>query len=171
MLCPHWSACFVHTWCSILWLQKTFWSSTSPTSIVKTHGPGLDHALYVSWPSWLHNYLANRRQSVVVNGTTSESSHAISGVPQGSVLGPLVFLIYIDDITNGPFSPGTHMVLYAEDILLHRIISSNSDYSYLQSGANIVQDWVNYNHMFLNPSKWNSCWSHTSITGWTTLPL
>ena len=52
-----------------------------------------------------------------MNGTTSESSHAISGVPQGSVLGPLVFLIYIDDITNGPFSPGTHMVLYAEDIL------------------------------------------------------
>ena len=92
---------------------------------------------------WLHNYLANRRQSVVVNGTTSESSHAISGVPQGSVLGPLVFLIY-----NGPFSPGTHMVLYAEDILLHHAISSNSDYSYLQSDANTVQEWVHVSQPF-----------------------
>ena len=46
--------------------------------------------------TWLNNYLVNRRQSVVVNGTTSESSHAISGVPQGSILGPLLLLIYID---------------------------------------------------------------------------
>ena len=68
-------------------------------------------------------------------------------------MGPLLFLIYIDDITKGPFSPGTHIVLYGDDILLYRTISTNSDYSYLQSDANTVQDWVNYNHMFLNPSK------------------
>ena len=68
-------------------------------------------------------------------------------------MAPLLFLIYIDDITNGPFSPGTGIVLYADDILLYRTISSNSDYSYLQSDANTVQDWVNCNHMFLNPSK------------------
>ena len=60
----------------------------------------------------------------MVNGTTSESLHAISGVPEGSILGPLLFLI---DITNGPFSPGTQIVLYADDILLYHTISSNSD--------------------------------------------
>ena len=64
-----------------------------------------------------------------------------------------MFLIYIDDITNGPFSHGTRIVLYEDDILLYRTISTNSDYSYVQSDANTVQDWVNYNHMFLNPSK------------------
>ena len=62
-------------------------------------------------------------------------------------------LLYIDDVTNGPFSPGTRTVLYADDILLYCTISSNSDYSYLQSDAKRVQDWVNCNHMFLNPSK------------------
>ena len=77
----------------------------------------------------------------------------MSGVPQGSILGPLLFLIYIDDVTYGPFSPGTRIVLYADDILLYRTILSNSDYSYLQSDANTVQDWVNCNHMSLNPSK------------------
>ena len=117
--------------------------ATSPTSNVKLMGP------YIM--TWLHNYLASSRQSVVVNGT-SESSHAISGVLQGSILGPLLFLIYIDDITNGPFSPGTcivlyaddillcRIVLYADDILLYRTISSILDYSYLQSDANTVQD-------------------------------
>ena len=89
----------------------------------------------------------------MVGGTKSASSYAVSGVPQGSILGPLLFLIYIDDVTYGPFSPGTRIVLYADDILLYRTILSNSDYSYLQSDANTVQDWVNCNHMSLNPSK------------------
>ena len=101
--------------------------------------------------TWLHNYLASRRQSVVVNGTTSKNSHAISGVCQGSILGPLVSHLHI---ANGPFSPGTHIVLNADDILLYHTISSNSDYLYLQSDANTVQDWVNCNHMFLNPSNY-----------------
>ena len=115
----------------------------------KLMGLGLDPYIM----TWLHNYLANRRQSVVVGGTKSASSYAVSGVPQGSILGPLLFLIYIDDVTYGPFSPGTRIVLYADDILLYRTILSNSDYSYLQSDANTVQDWVNCNHMSLNPSK------------------
>ena len=68
-------------------------------------------------------------------------------------MGPLLFLIYIDDITNGPFSPGTRIVLYADDILLYCTISTNLDYSYLQSDANTVQEWANCNHMFLNHSK------------------
>ena len=80
-------------------------------------------------------------------------AHVISGVPQGSILGPLLFLVYIDDVTNIPFSPGTRIVLYADDILMYRTISSNSDYVNLQTDANAIQDWVNFNHMSLNSSK------------------
>ena len=47
---------------------------------------------------WLHNFLSNRQQCVAVNGTTSSDAQVRSGVPLGSVLGPLLFLIHISDI-------------------------------------------------------------------------
>ena len=64
-------------------------------------------------------------QRVVVNGEKSNEILTISGVPQGSVLGPLLFLIYINSATSLPFSPGTHMTLYADDILLYKAIRKN----------------------------------------------
>ena len=47
---------------------------------------------------WLHNFLSNRQQCVAVNGTTSSEAQVRSGAPQGSVLGPLLFLVHISDI-------------------------------------------------------------------------
>ena len=82
--------------------------------------------------NWFYEYLCQRLQQVIVNGESSISSHVISGVPQDSVLGPLLFLIYINEITQIPLNNGTLLLLYADDILLYCRINNDSDYHFLQ---------------------------------------
>ena len=89
---------------------------------------------------WLVSYLTDRKQRVVVNGCTSHESVVLSGVPQSSVLGPLLFLlyIYISSIQDLKLSVGTRMMLYADDILLYKPIHSVTDYQQCQSDINTV---------------------------------
>ena len=100
--------------------------------------------------TWIHNYLAERRQAVVLNGASSQSAHVISGVPQGSILGPLLFLIYIDDITHANISEASKIVIY---ILLYRPISSKEDYVALQSDIDALSNWTTGNFMTFNTTK------------------
>ena len=83
---------------------------------------------------WIVDYLTDRTQCIGVEGATSPSKPVLSGVPQGSVLGPLLFIIYIDGLTNT--LSNSSMSLYADDLLLYRTIQSPTDYQTLQAELN-----------------------------------
>ena len=71
-------------------------------------------------------------------------------------IGPLLFLVYIDNITAIHLSSGSILNLYADDMLLYKAISSQSDYQSLQDDVDRVQEWVNVNYLTLNTSKCKS---------------
>ena len=102
---------------------------------------------------WIWSYLCNRKQHVVLNGQISASSPVSSGIPQGSVLGPLLFLVYINDLGNCSLSENCFTSLYADDLLMYKIISDPGYYTSLQSDVNSVADWINEHYLSLNPSK------------------
>ena len=77
----------------------------------------------------LLSYLFNREQFVVLYGRESPSTPVLSGVPQGSVLGPLLFLMYINDVTDVQLKDGSFINLYADDMLLYRDIGCPEDYN------------------------------------------
>ena len=82
------------------------------------HSPLLDSfsSLHLP-PILLHWFLFNHSQQVVVNGVISDSTVVTSGVPQGSILGPLLFILYFNDISKLTLSSSTKLILYADDIL------------------------------------------------------
>ncbi|MDD9361349.1 MAG: reverse transcriptase family protein, partial [Anaplasma sp.] len=100
--------------------------------------------------NWIREFLKNRTQSVIVNNHTSHSLPVISGVPQGSVLGPLLFLIYINDL---PLHVSCHIRMFADDCVIYRSVANVSDQSILQNDINNVQGWCNQWLMVLNFNK------------------
>ena len=77
--------------------------------------------------NWFSSYLSNRRQRVVINGQTSEWTYVLAGVPQGPILGPLLFLIYINDIVN---ELQASIGLFADDTSLDIIVGKSKHCSH-----------------------------------------
>ena len=116
------------------------------------HAPLLQKLLDIQInPFILYNYLSQRKQFVVVNGSQSSELDVTSGVPQGSVLGPLLFLIYINGVScialNGK------LLIYADSIALYQIIHAPSDYLLVQNDINAISVWTNENFLHLNTNK------------------
>ena len=88
----------------------------------------------------IKSYLMNRKQRVVLNGKCSEWSEITAGVPQGSVLGPLFFLIYINDLVDGLSSEAK---LFADDTSLFTIVyDENIAASQLNKDLKVISEWA-----------------------------
>ena len=101
---------------------------------------------------WLANYLTMRKQYVCVSGATSDTLPVSSGVPQGSVLGPMLFNIYINDITAVALSDGS-MTLFADDMMLYRPIHTVADFRLLQTDIDKLCNWTDNNLLKFNSRK------------------
>lgn len=103
--------------------------------------------------TWINSFLTNRSQFVHVNGINSRPSPVTSGVPQGSVLGPLLFLIYINDL---PSYISSSVGLFADDCVIYSEVTNDSDVLSLQSDLYSVSRWCDKWQMELNISKCKS---------------
>ena len=90
----------------------------------------------------IESYLTERSQCVVVNGASSQPVHVLSGVPQGSVLGPLLFIFYINTLSNLKLSGGSKLVMYADDLVLHKAIITEEEWIPFQNDINSIVQWV-----------------------------
>ena len=86
------------------------------------------------------NFLLNRSQVVSVNGYWSNVENVFSGVPQGSVLGPLLFIIYINDLAN-IFSNSVTSKCFADDAKLYTEITCEADNDLFQASLNLLIKW------------------------------
>lgn len=101
--------------------------------------------------SWCGSYLSDRLSKVVVNGYCSDSYLVMSGVPQGSHLGPLLFNVFINDI--GDCFHHSRYCLFADDLKFFRTVDNAFDSELLQEDLNRLVDWCDLNDMELNTSK------------------
>lgn len=99
--------------------------------------------------SWLFSYFSDRSQIVKYRNYYSHSFPQTSGVPQGSHLSPILFLIYINDITLSY----SNMLLFADDLKIFRTVRSTDDVNLLQSDLNSLSKWCDQNNLALNAKK------------------
>ena len=101
---------------------------------------------------WIQDFLTRRRQLVVCDGVKSQYSPVTSEVPQGTVLWPLLFLLYINELPS-VIDPGSSLRLFADDALVCRTIDTNEDQAILQKDLLRLESWANHWGMVFNPSK------------------
>ena len=100
--------------------------------------------------SWIASFLLDRNQCVVVDGESSSSARVVSGVPQGTVLGPLLFLCFINDL---PDQVKSRVRLFADDCLLYCAIRNIQDQIDLQKDLKALEQWAETWGMRLNAQK------------------
>ena len=136
-------------WIIYLDLKKAFDTISHEKMIEKLCGLGLDGATL----DWFRSYLIDRWQCVKLNNMISNILPITYGVPQGSILGPILFSIYINEIAK---IVNCGIVLYANDTVIF-----HHDRNILQNNLRLITDWCNDNLLTINVKK--SHWMHTKL--------
>ena len=130
----------------LLDFSKAFDKVNHSKLLLKLHSYGIRSATL----RWIRAFLSNRQQKVVVEGEESDSVPVTSGVPQGSVLGPILFLAYINDL---PQDIVPQVRLFADDTAIYLTLDSKIDSDTIQKDLDRLQTWEARWDMEFNPSK------------------
>src|SRR5260221_544317 len=101
---------------------------------------------------WIKEFLCDRRQMVRINGKTSKWGPVLSGIPQGSVLGPLLFVIYINDLAE-ECDEFAEIFLFADDAKMFKHIKTDMDVTELQQSCNKFSEWSKKWTLSINVDK------------------
>ena len=116
----------------LLDFSKAFDNVNHTKLLLKLHSFGIRNATI----HWIQAFLSNRQQKVVVKGEESDSVPFTSGVPQGSVLGPILFIVYINDLPQDIVS---QVRLFADDTAIYQTLEEKGDSDQLQRDLDILQ--------------------------------
>ena len=122
--------------------QKSFYKVPHNRLISKVKAHGITGNLH----NWIKNWLTDRKQQVVLNGKASDWIRVNSGVPQGSVLGPILFIIYVNDIDDG---------IACKISKFANIVITEAQRQIIQKDLNTLVDWSEKWHMKFNLNKYH----------------
>ena len=126
--------------------QKAFDKVPHQRLLLKLKSHGMGNSII----NWIEQWLTDRRQRVVVDGEVSSWKSVLSGVPQGSVLGPILFLVYIDDLEEGVTG---NILKFADDTKLFRKTKDIGDKQNLQDDIDKLVKWSEKRQMLFNFGK------------------
>ena len=120
--------------------------------------------------NWVRSFLSDREQVVVLNGIHSDIAKVLSGVPQGSVLGPLLFILFINDLDQIVVS--STVSFFADDTRVSKQIGGYEDCLLLQEDLYRILEWSRNNNMKLHEQKFELLnHLHSSKNSWSELPF
>lgn len=109
------------------------------------------HGIHGNLLNWFASYLSNRQQAIVINGYTSDIAPVTSGVVQGSILGPLQYILFINDMAA--CFQNCRFLMFADDLKVFRKVSNINDCRLIQEDLDRFSDYCSHNKLYLAHDK------------------